>query len=449
MEENEIKEENVLKAGFARVTVTPPLGLRIPGYYLTRISDGIIDDLHLTAIAFEKGDKKCVMFTCDCIGIKQDAYFIIREMVAQRCGIEKEAIYIACTHSHTSFRITKAEEGTGPNNTFLRWLYQKFCDAAQFAFEDLAPVTSLRHAMGEAKNIAWIRRYLMKDGTCKTNPGVGNPNVERMLDKQDESVQLIRFVREGAKEILLMNFSTHADVIGGTKYCADFPGFAVRTLEGAFGGTVHAAFFNGAEGDSNQVNVFRPKGSPRKGLDISANMGRSIAGECLKLYYNAKIVENTDLRYAIKTVVLPKNDFDPALEAKYRESVEHYRQNGKDDPYFKEPGNIDYVIALRVLGDWDTENFPVTVSAVAIGDIVFNGIPGEPFTVLGFEIKEKSPFPYTVVTCITNGGEGYYPTPDAFKVNGYERNATHFSADCVPLLVKASLELDHELFEQK
>ena len=448
MEENEIKEESVLKAGFARVTITPPLGLDVPGYYEERISDGILDDLHLTAIALEKDGKKCVLFTTDCIGIRQEAYLIVREMVAERCGLEKEAVYICATHSHTSFRLMKAKDGNEPMDIFLRWVYQKYCDAAQFAFEDLAPVTSLRHAMGEAKNIAWIRRYLMKDGTCKTNPGVGNPNVERMLDKQDESVQLVRFVREGAKEILIMNFSTHADVIGGTKYSADFGGVAVRTLEGAFGGNVHAAYFNGAEGDSNHINVFRPKGSPRKGMEVAENMGRTIAGECLKLYYNATVMENTDLKYGLRDLVLPKNDYDPTRYDDYKKAYDIFMKNGRKDPFFEDPNNISYVVATRVIDDWDKKDFPVLVSAVAIGDIVFNGIPGEPFTEIGFRIKENSPFKATIVTSCTNGSEGYYPSASAFAVNGYEKNASSFASNCADLLVENSLKLDEELKNQ-
>ena len=45
----------MLKAGFGRIDITPPLGVSVQGYYEKRLADGILDPLYATAVAFEDG----------------------------------------------------------------------------------------------------------------------------------------------------------------------------------------------------------------------------------------------------------------------------------------------------------------------------------------------------------------------------------------------------------
>ena len=73
-----------LKAGFHRIKITPPLGLKVPGYYTVRISDGIHDDLFCNAVAFEQGQQRVVFLSLDCIGIRTEAYEDIRDLIAER-----------------------------------------------------------------------------------------------------------------------------------------------------------------------------------------------------------------------------------------------------------------------------------------------------------------------------------------------------------------------------
>ncbi|MGI6538271.1 MAG: hypothetical protein ACOX22_08100 [Caldicoprobacterales bacterium] len=99
----------------------------------------------------------------------------------------------------------------------------------------------------------------MKNGSIKTNPGIGNPNISHPVSEPDETMQLIILKQEGGREILLVNFQVHPDVVGGTKYSADYPGF-VRTFVENEMDNVCCAYFNGCQGDTNHVNVKLPKG---------------------------------------------------------------------------------------------------------------------------------------------------------------------------------------------
>ena len=437
-------ENRALYAGFASVKVTPPMGNHIPGYYHKRYSDGFLTELYLRATAFSDGENKAVIFACDAIGMKASYFDILKKKIAQRCDMSEDAIYITCTHSHTSYRITvPAEASEDDNDIFLKRLYQQFCDCAQFAFEDLKPCT-LKIATGFAQKVGFIRRYRMKDGSCKTNPGIGNPDVVAPDAVQDESVQLVRVIREGGKEILLVNFGTHADVIGGNKYCADWPGYLVEDLVGAFNGEVEAMTLVGCEGDSNHINVFRPKGSINKGVSVAQRMARILAGEVLKIYDDAKEVDGSKIAFGYKIVQVGKNPYDPADIPEALEVREIYRKTGvQNPPELKEGGyKLNIPEAMRILANLERpEFFQLRVSALQLGNIAFIGFPGESFVSIGMDVKAGSKMDMTITTCLTNGSEGYFPDKAAFAEKGYERSASPFAHDCAKLLSDAGLEL--------
>jgi hypothetical protein len=60
------------------------------------------------------------------------------------------------------------------------------------------------------------------------------------------------------------------------------------------------------------------------------------------------------------------------------------------------------------------------VQVMCIGDVAIVGVPAEFFTVLGVEIKRRSPFRYTYVTELANDWIGYLPDREAFDYGGYQ-----------------------------
>ena len=435
--------ERKLYAGYASVPVTPPMGLHVPGYYSKRASSGFLTPLAIRAVAFSDGEEKAVIMSVDAIGINASYHNVLKGKIAERCGIHEDSVYITCTHSHTAIRLYSPDNGTSDQDIFQNALFCQFCDCAQFAFEDLKP-SSLKIASGLAQKVGFVRRYQMKDGTFKTNPGIGNPDILAPAGIQDESVQLMRIVREGGKEILFVNFSTHADVIGGTLYCADWPGYLAENLKGAFDGDVEVMVMVGAQGDSNHHNVFRPKGSISKGVPVSKRMGRILAGEVLKIYDDAVDVAADKVAFSVKMVKIGKNPYDPADVPEAMEVREIYRRTGvQNPPELKEGGyKLNIPEAMRILANLERpEFFELNVHAVQIGNVAFVGFPGEPFMSIGTAVKENSGMDMTFVTTCTNGCEGYFPDQASFAVAGYERSASPFAHDCAQVLADAGIEL--------
>ena len=60
------------------------------------------------------------------------------------------------------------------------------------------------------------------------------------------------------------------------------------------------------------------------------------------------------------------------------------------------------------------------MQAIIIGDVALVGVPGEFFTVLGREIKLRSPYRDTYVFELANDYVGYIPDARSFDLGGYQ-----------------------------
>ncbi len=67
--------------------------------------------------------------------------------------------------------------------------------------------------------------------------------------------------------------------------------------------------------------------------------------------------------------------------------------------------------------------------------------------VIGLAIKEASPFGITIVTELANGSIGYVPNRIAYAQGNYEPVSARCAAGSGELLVKASVALLNELYE--
>ena len=436
---------NIMYAGFHCERVQPPLGLRIPGYYSVRLAEGTADPLHLRAAAFACGEDKAVVFNVECIGMTAAACDIVRKRIAKECELSEDAVYINCIHSHTSYIIVPPGPEMDDMDIHLLTVFQQFVDCAKLALADLKPCTILT-ATGEAKDIAFVRRYRMADGTVRTNPPYGDPNVVAPIGKPDDQVRVIRIQREGAKEILIVHFGNHADMIGGKRYTPDWPGYLVNILDGVLEGKVNTMFLLGAEGDLNHRNFFNPI-TGVKGTEFAKISARMVAGAVLRVYDLAKPVAADKLRFGCKYVQVGKNTYDPEQLPMAQEIVKIYRAKGDAAPELKE-FPMKHQEALRIVANLARpEFFNLRVSGLRLGDVAFIGIPGEPFASIGLDIVAKSDMPMTVVTAITNGYEGYYPDAAAYNEPGYsyEKSSSPFAPDCAAKLIEGAMDVLDQL----
>ena len=440
---------NLLKAGFSRMDITPMMGIGIEGYYVDRFADGVLDPLEINALALSCGESRAVLLSLDNCGIPTALQRQYKAAIGKATGLTAAEVYISCTHTHTGpfLRLPHADELEAQYSAFVE---RRLCDAAVFALDDLQE-TRMGFGVGQAPNIAFVRRFRMKDGSVKTNPGVDNPDILAPLGDVDERVSVLRFDRAG-DSLVLVQFADHPDVVGGCKISADWPGFTRRTVEKVLD-NVKCVFFNGAQGDVNHVNV-HPRGGylnnmfmdfddVARGYDHSRYMGRVVAGGVLQAYDKVQYVDVDSLKCLERTIHVPANLPKPEdLPEARRINALHEAGRDTEIPYTGMMLTTVVAEAARMLKlEHGPESFDMNLLGIAIGPVAMVGIPGEPFTGIGRGLKATEGWELVIPTCCTNGYEGYFPMRDAYDEGGYEARSSRFSAGVAELMIEEGRKL--------
>ena len=428
----------MLKAGFARVDVTPPLGAELSGYFYIRHAKGVLDPLELNAVAVSNGTDTVILMAIDFIGIRMNYMDQLRDLIAQRTGVPKNNILIAALHQHTSCCLADGRETNLTDKTFLDVLFRKFGDAAQMAIDDLKEAAVSVAAQEVAEPIAFVRRYFTADGGVATNPS-SKQTLTGRCDEADNTMRLVRFHREGAKDIAILNFSTHPDVIGGDFMSADWPGFTRRFVEKDIP-DVSCLFFTGCQGDSNHVDFFKPKDQRLKGerYEHSRYMGRTVADAVVKAWDHTEPVSGDAISGQITVVYNRTNTVDIEKYDEYKAWYEDY-EAGKLEP---KPHITELAYATRIINLRTSPIFrPVPLTAIAVGGVLFFGFGGEAFTAYGQAIRDLAPDKFVVCSVCTNGYEGYFPTEKAFAQGGYESKSSLFTPTLEKEILSAAKQM--------
>jgi neutral ceramidase len=72
-------------------------------------------------------------------------------------------------------------------------------------------------------------------------------------------------------------------------------------------------------------------------------------------------------------------------------------------------------------------------------------LPGEVLVEIGLQIKQRSPFPVTLVVSLANGCVGYLPTDNACREGGYEPTWSPVGPGTERVLVETAVALLEEL----
>ena len=435
---------NALKAGFARIDITPPLGVLLQGYSYERHAVGVLDPLLATAVCFDDGCKRIVVVSIDLIGCSQCIMKDLRPLVAEAIQTETEGVFLHCTHTHLGAGIANPDNVIWPGNEeYVAWFMKRIRDVAVLAVQDLAPA-SLSYTRGKVKDVAFIRRYQMKDGSFRTNPGFQNPEIDHALGTPDENSSLLIIKREGAPEIGIVNFQVHPDMIGGSAMSADFPKFVRDTYETLIPNS-RCMYINGAQGDTNHIDVRLGEDRCRGGYARARYSGRKIAMSVIANYELAEPLEGTAVRYGQKNIWVKHNKGTPEQEKEALRIVELVNEKGLEGigPASMGMSRTEIISeASRIVRCMSMpEEKELYVTAVAVGDVVFAGFPGEPFTEMGRAVKRASKFTLTIPACAANGYEGYYPTIDCFKESGYEVRSSRYVGGTAEKIVETSIEI--------
>jgi hypothetical protein len=296
----------------------------------------------------------------------------------------------------------------------------------------------------------------MKDGSTMTCPPINDPNIDHPIRELDQRVHVLRFDREGAESVVLVNYGLHADTTNGELLSADWPGWMRKTVEKALDGT-KCIFFPGAEGDVGSTHVF-PSGGDLNDTEISFDnemkspgmarfVGRALAGTVLQVYDKVEYipVDSIDVLHHTVTVSanVPKPEELP-LAHKYKE----LHEAGRDDliPYTAMELTTVVAEAIRMCRlEHGPKTIDLPLAGVRIGSVALVGIPGEPFTEIGVDIKAAEGWSAILPCAQVNGAQGYFPMASAFAEGGYEARSSNYTGDVAENLIAGAKELLRKL----
>ena len=433
----------MLQAGFARLDITLPLGTGLAGYFAPRPATGVRDPLSVNAIAVSDGEQTALLITVDALGMRYMFCDEIRALIEERTGVPADHVIINALHQHTSF-VMRPKGGTCAleDKEYIDVLYRKFADVAKMAVDDLFDAELYFGVRRATEDLSFIRRYRMKDGSVKTNPGTSWQDIVEPAGKSDNDVRLLRFVREGKKDIALVNFCTHPDVIGGYKISADWPGFVRRFVE-AEHSNANCLLVNGFQGDVNHFNFQIPKEQRGSGYAHAEHMGRVIA-DTVNLLWDEGALQSSGAVRAGMTAIYNQTRTDGAEDYDVCKPIyDEFQKTFKvpEDAAIRDLAYLRRVVEMRT----DPIFRRVPVSAICFGNFAFVGLGGEPFSHYAEAIREGTPDKTVISVTCANGFEGYLPTALAFEEGGYEATASAFTPNLEQQCVDAATKLLQDL----
>jgi len=433
----------MLKAGAAQRDITPLLRISLVGYFHDRKAVDVRDPLYAKAIVLEADGERIAIVLCDLIALEREEIEKARELIESRCGIPPQNVMIACTHTHTG-PATVSVLGVDRDEGYLEFLIPRIADTVQMACQRLREA-KVGWEVGREERISFNRRYWMKDGQVRTNPGYNNPDIVRPAGPIDPDVMAIRIAdAQGNTIAVLANFALH--YVGGSPsnvVSADYFGMFAEEIQRMHGESFVAILSNGCCGDINNIDVHNPP-ERREGYEHAQHVASILAADVYSLTEHAKLIEDVQLNAASKRITIPvrpiTEEMIESAKAILRDAPDDVNRYTREQIYARE---ILFLSEMPRQVETEVQVFAIRSEQ---GEMAIVGLPGEIFVEIGLQIKKSSPFKATMTIELANDWVGYVPTEKAFEEGGYETELAR-SSKLVPEAERILIQTARELLE--
>jgi hypothetical protein len=401
-----------VKAGVARVDITPPLGLPVGCWSARRcLAEGAREPLVAQALVVADGERTVAIVTTDLVFAGRELTDDVRRRVQELTGIPPDAVSVHASHNHSAPSLARGSGVAG-----LR-------DAS--GFERYVEV--LPDLVAGVVYAAWTKMQPARVGSAVTSaPGL---SVNRMRHERpvDDSLAVIRVDREdGSPLAALLSFTAHPITIGGItrEWDAEYIG----PLRAAFEESVPGAdplFVQGCAGDVSPFTSwwFGNREASRHSYEARDELGRKLGELAAELHAqiettgDARVstaVEWLELRrrrheYSADEIRAAMSELESRPEPKWPEtwsSDVHTMTSAQDFP------DAYKWNALTMYADMiERADVPIRteIQGIALGDAAIVTNSFELFNEAGSKIKDASPFATTIAAAYTNDYLGYLP----------------------------------------
>lgn len=244
-----------LKAGAAKVEITPQTGLRMYGYANRKSgATGVLDPLYARTLVLEAGDQRFALVVLDLGRVFAPSWIeALRAKVKESSGIDY--LLVAAIHTHS---------GPDPTDQFPPanepdWETPILAKVAQAI--DEAHQHAVEARLGTGYGVAYIGHNRLRDNPDGTASWFERNPTMVPTAPVDPTVSVLR-VDDGRGEpiALWVNYACHPVIFGpdNLQYSADWPGVMIKNVEQAFGGKPVVMFLQGGDGDINPYYAVTP-----------------------------------------------------------------------------------------------------------------------------------------------------------------------------------------------
>jgi hypothetical protein len=423
-----------LRVGAARADITPETEVR--NWVNGQPYGAVLDPLHVQALVLDDGRTQVVLVRWDLVDVSESARDEVRAAVSAALGVPPEHVLVHASHTHSApltpvykpgyrgrerdlwwtIRHMPPQYDYPPYARWMQRLLAATTDAARRAAADTAAVTPWIGRVTVAEYLHNRRPRSPVWGLADPRPIVPlshrdpawNPEVLQggaTFGPMDRALSLVSFrSADGRPRATLFHVACHAVSIypSDPALSADWPGAATRTIAAALGGDV--LFLQGAAGDINPW---------RRGAAAVAEMADGFARKAQAAATASVALAVEPLQIGRVTVELP---LTPAAQ-----------------------------------GRTGTTTVSTEVQIITCGPLALVALPGEPMTEIGDAIRERSPFPQTLVLGYSNGnGVHYVGMPHERARGGYEVGDAGAGTDeAGPRLISVTERLLNDLFARR
>lgn len=406
-------------AGFGREDYTPDKQVKLNS---VKVSEAVEAPVKVTCTALGDGEKTVLIFSNDLRGATTWFVNQVKTRVGETTGIPASQIFVCATHNHSSPDINFYKEEV-MEDWLERIAFPAILAAAKNAIDDLSPCT-LKMGKTCVPKVAYTRRYFREDGAfhgihvIKTS----DAPLARHETEADPELRVLRFVREGKKDVVLVNFQVHAatGLTASNNLNADFITALRDEVEEKE--DVLVMYLQGGCGNSNTFSKLDPD-APNKDYLLA---GHRLAEGVLRIIGDLEPAETGEIQLGTGTcegvVNHARTHMAPLAKQLFEQiSAEGITSEQEKRELFQANGfNSRYEASAILRRSKMDKTQSVSLSTLAFGDACFTFTGGEFFDVLFQRLRAASPYKMTMTVGYANGGLSYMPDAFGFANGGYE-----------------------------
>lgn len=409
-----------LLLGFGRGDFTPDQPTRMNSQ---RTGVEVWHKLFANVVYFAGKSDKAVVIVLDVRELYPAFIDPIRDQIAALSGVTRENVIFATTHNHSSPDVSACTYNESVKDWMLGIGHPAILQAVKDAVADAKPVTGMFGGTAISDKVTFVRRYQLSDGTWKGIATANTSQAPRVAHESDADLQLrvVRFTREGGKDVILMNYQVHAAGALSKfpdKLNADFCGEMRDTVEAATGAV--SVYLQGACGNTNNFTSLPEEKTTEK--QDYRELGVSLANTALQALENAKPLALGKLKTRFTAYMGAVNHTLDHL-APIAEKIGEMTDPEEIQKAMQEAGiNNRYERGGIISRSRMPEKLAAELNSIAIGDFAMAFCPHEMFDILGMRLRAISPYPMTFPCNYSSYYRGYMPAHQMVPHGEYEVN---------------------------